>query len=212
MHRDRNICRKLRALMNYLAHIFLSGPDSMVQLGNFIGDAVKGSSYNDYPDAMRTGILLHRAIDDFTDNHPAVRELVRSMRPRFGRYSGIVADIYFDYLLASHFAEYSEIPLSRFARRFYRAMILNRRRLPKRIRRFMWHFIGTGRLGRYAHKAGIGQSLEIMVEYRHIGVSPQEAVEYLTEHEEELLEIFRPFFAELQAFCRDYLRKGTDGK
>lgn len=27
--------------MNYLAHIFLSGPNRKVQLGNFVGDAVK---------------------------------------------------------------------------------------------------------------------------------------------------------------------------
>lgn len=27
--------------MNYLAHIFLSGPDRQIRLGNFIGDAVK---------------------------------------------------------------------------------------------------------------------------------------------------------------------------
>ena len=28
--------------MNYLAHIFLSGDDRRVQIGNFVGDAVKG--------------------------------------------------------------------------------------------------------------------------------------------------------------------------
>ena len=28
--------------MNYLAHIFLSGLNRKVQLGNFVGDAVKG--------------------------------------------------------------------------------------------------------------------------------------------------------------------------
>ena len=32
-------------VMNYLAHVFLSGPNRKVQLGNFVGDAVKGSSY-----------------------------------------------------------------------------------------------------------------------------------------------------------------------
>ncbi len=35
--------------MNYLAHIFLSGSNRKVQLGNFVGDAVKGSSYKNYP-------------------------------------------------------------------------------------------------------------------------------------------------------------------
>ena len=28
--------------MNYLAHIFLSGNDRCIQIGNFIGDGVKG--------------------------------------------------------------------------------------------------------------------------------------------------------------------------
>lgn len=129
--------------MNYLAHIFLSGPDRQIRLGNFIGDAVKGNSYNDYPPAIRKGILLHRAIDDYTDHHPAFIECVRRLKPCFGRYSSILADIYFDYLLASRFQEFSEVPLKRFTRNFYWTMILYRHRLPARIKRFMWHFIGT---------------------------------------------------------------------
>ena len=31
--------------MNYLAHIFLSGNDRCIQIGNFIGDGVKGDGY-----------------------------------------------------------------------------------------------------------------------------------------------------------------------
>lgn len=58
--------------MNYLAHIFLSGSNRKVQLGNFVGDAVKGSSYKNYPPDIAKGIQLHRAIDDYTDRHPAV--------------------------------------------------------------------------------------------------------------------------------------------
>ena len=56
--------------MNYLAHIFLSGSNRKVQLGNFVGDAVKGSSYKNYPPDIAKGIQLHRAIDDYTDRHP----------------------------------------------------------------------------------------------------------------------------------------------
>ena len=119
--------------MNYLAHIFLSGPDRQIRLGNFIGDAVKGNSYNDYPSAIRKGILLHRAIDDYTDHHPAFIECVRRLKPCFGRYSSILADIYFDYLLASRFQEFSEVPLKRFTRNFYWTMILYRHRPPGQI-------------------------------------------------------------------------------
>lgn len=191
--------------MNYLAHILLSGPDSAMQLGNFIGDAVKGRAYLDYPPAMADGIVLHRAIDAFTDNHPAVREAVKALKPHFGRYSGVLLDIWFDHLLASRFGEFSDVSLRKFTRRFYWAMIRNRRRLPLRIRRFMWHFIGTNRLCKYATKEGIGESLGIMVHYGRMDVSVDDAVGYLTEHEAELRAVFEPFFAELQAFCRGYV-------
>lgn len=191
--------------MNYLAHIFLSGTDSQLQVGNFIADAVKGSSYKDYPPKICKGILLHRAIDSFTDSHPAVREAVHSLRPFFGRYSGILLDIYFDYLLASRFNEFSGASLSRFSRQFYFTMIRYRRYLPERIRRFMWHFIGTGRLGKYASIDGIRQSLGIMVKYGRIKISADEAADYLSEHEQSLWAVFQPYFTELMAFCNAYM-------
>ena len=89
--------------MNYLVHIFLSGDDRRVQIGNFVGDAVKGRAYENYPLGFREGILLHREIDDYTDHHPVVREVVDMLRGGFGRYSGVLTDIYFDHLLARSF-------------------------------------------------------------------------------------------------------------
>ena len=62
--------------MNYLAHIFLSGNDRCIQIGNFIGDGVKGDGYKQYPRKFQQGILLHREIDAFSDRHPLVREAV----------------------------------------------------------------------------------------------------------------------------------------
>lgn len=190
--------------MNYLAHIFLSGSDKKMQLGNFFADAVKGSSYNDYPEGIANGILLHRAIDTYTDNHPAVRETIQSMRPYFGRYSGVLLDIYFDYLLASRFSQFSDMPLRQYARGFYFTLIRNRRFLPDRFKRFMWHFILTNRLTKYATTKGIRQSLEIMVSVHRITISAPEAIDYLKEHEEELFTMFLPFFTELQLYCEEY--------
>lgn len=192
--------------MNYLAHIFLSGEDGRVQVGNFISDAVKGRSYELYPDAIRSGILLHRAIDRFTDDHALVRETVQSLKPYFGRYSAVVLDIFFDHLLASRFREFSDVPLGRFTKRFYLSLIANRRHLPYRIKRFMWHFVVTDRLSRYAEKKGIRKSLEIMVAYKHIRISPRQAVEYLEEHEDRLWKVFSTFFVELQGYVQSLHR------
>ena len=188
--------------MNYLAHIFLSGNDRRVQIGNFIGDAVKGEAYKRYPSGFREGILLHRKIDDFADRHPAVKEAVGLGRPYFGRYSAVVTDIFFDYFLAVDFRAYAGMPLQGFAWGFYGAMARNYFHLPDRIRGFLWHFILTNRLGRYASPEGIRQSLEIMVTYRNLQVSPPEAVAYLQQHREEWQALLREFFPEVQEMCR----------
>ncbi len=192
--------------MNYLAHIVLSGENGRLQVGNFIGDAVKGSSFNGYPPAMADGIRLHRMIDHFTDHHPAVRGTVQTLRPHFGRYSGALLDIYFDYLLASRFNEFSAVPLRRFTRRFYLSLACNRRHLPERIKRFMWHFILTDRLGKYATVEGIFDSLAIMERYGRMKVSPDKATDYLTAHQEELWQVFEPFFRELQQHVKGALK------
>ena len=60
--------------MNYLGHLVLSGQDDEVLLGNFIADAIKGSSYKMYSTGVQKGILLHRKIDDFTDKHQSYLE------------------------------------------------------------------------------------------------------------------------------------------
>ena len=196
--------------MNYLAHIFLSGSNKKMQLGNFVGDAVKGNSYKDYPQDMCKGILLHRAIDDYTDRHPVVREVVQSLKPEFGRYSGVLLDIYFDYLLASHFELFARVSLKKYTRRFYTSLIINYRYLPVRFKGFIWHFIMTDRLGKYATPDGIREALGIMVEYRHMDLSVDKAIRYMEDHTEELFAVFEPFFIELQDYCNKYIRMETE--
>ena len=61
--------------MNYLAHAVLSFNNDSVLVGQFIADDVKGNQWMNYETDIRNGILLHRFIDDFTDNHAAVLEL-----------------------------------------------------------------------------------------------------------------------------------------
>lgn len=190
--------------MNYLAHIFLSGPDQQLRLGNFIGDAVKGSSYKRYPAGIARGILMHRAIDHYTDTHQAVRELRAELRPMFGLYSGIVIDIFFDYMLASRFGEFSPVSLRRFTRNFYITMVRNRRWLPARIRGFMWHFILSDRLGRYATVEGVARSLDIMVGVRGLDIQTSVAVDFLRQNDDDLYRRFKLFFSDLQLFCADF--------
>lgn len=188
--------------MNYLAHIVLSGDRRRVQVGNFVGDAVKGRVREDLPPGIREGVLLHRRIDDYTDHHPAVREVVARLRGEFGRYAGVVADIYFDHFLASGFRRYAGRSLRPYALGFYVTLVANYRHLPARFKGFLWHFILTDRLTRYASPRGVRRSLEIMVEYKHLGVDPDRAIAFLGENRVWLLERFERFWPEVREMCR----------
>ncbi|MFZ4582767.1 MAG: ACP phosphodiesterase [Paludibacter sp.] len=190
--------------MNYLAHIFLAGNDKYLQVGGFIADFVKGNKSKQLPDRLWKGIVIHRNIDTFTDTHPLVRELVEFLRPEFGRYSGIVLDMYFDYLLASNFSKYSKnISLFAFSVRFSFYSILLHNYLPKRVKGFIFHFISSNRLYKYSTIDGLKNSLEIMSNYKVKALNPEHCIRFLIQNITQIEPKFTVFFDELQAYVVD---------
>jgi len=189
--------------LNYLAHIFLSGNDHQLQIGNFIGDFVKGSKYTTYPDRIKKGIILHRKIDSFTDSHVIVKETILLLRPTFGRYSGIITDMYFDYFLAVNFQTYStQKSLHLFAFNFYFTAFLNYNHLPFKVKRFIFHFISTNRLSKYATLDGLRSSLEIMAGYRIPALDPDRTIDFLIENHDELESKFHQFFPDIMTYVK----------
>lgn len=189
-------------ILNYLAHIFLSGNHSEIQIGNFIGDFVKGSKYNLYPPEIRFGILFHRKIDEFTDKHPVVIQVNNLLKPTFGRYSAIISDMYFDYFLARNFKKYSTISLGVFALRFYFFALFYYKYLPNRVRGFIFHFIFTNRLKKYGSLDGLKQSLEIMAHFKVKAIQPEKTISFLMHRHDQLEAMFFDFFEELIVFCK----------
>jgi acyl carrier protein phosphodiesterase len=192
--------------LNYLAHIFLSGDNRQVSVGNFIGDFVKGRGYDNYPSDIRKGILLHREIDHFTDTHPLFLDTTELLKPTFGRYSGIMADMYYDYLLASDFDKYSNGKhLGSFCRNFYISALLNYKWLPERVKGFIFHFISTNRLKKYATYSGLQSSLEIMSVYKIKAIDPDLAIKTLKQNERQLKDHFNQFIQEaIQKTSREF--------
>jgi acyl carrier protein phosphodiesterase len=172
-----------------------------VQIGNFIGDFVKGSQFNDFPERIRKGIILHRKIDHFTDHHPVVTDTKAFIRPVFGRYSGIILDMYFDYFMAKNFNEYSMgKSLKFFAFKFYIAAVFNYKYLPTRVKGFIFHFITTNRLEKYSTLEGLKRSLEIMANHKVSAIKPNETIEFLIQNSVELEKQFKLFFPDLIEF------------
>lgn len=186
--------------MNYLAHIFLSGNNAHLKLGNFIGDFVKGSQFNNYPPDIRRGIILHRKIDAFTDSHEVVKETVSFLKPVFGRYSAIIVDMYFDYFLAVNFQMYSTQSLHAFAFRFYGVAVCNYKYLPDRVKGFIFHFISSHRLYKYSSLEGLRNSLQIMANYKSSAINPALTLDFLVENMAEIEKRFHLFFPDLVAY------------
>lgn len=189
--------------MNYLAHIFLSGNDARLQVGNFIGDFVKGSKLNNYPSRIRDGIRFHRDIDHFTDSHEVVRDTVAFLRPVFGRYSAIVVDMYFDYFLALNFHIYSpQKSLRSFSFRFYVSVLLRYHHLPKQVKGFIFHFVLTNRLTAYSTTKGLKDSLEIMARHKVSALEPDKIIDFLLINHDELQKRFHLFFPDIMEFVK----------
>src|SRR5690349_3138119 len=97
--------------MNFLAHSYLSFNNGELLVGNMISDFVKGKRKFDYAEGIQQGIMLHRAIDTFTDDHPATKEAKQFLKPAVGLYAGAFIDVVYDHFLANDEAEFSTTTL-----------------------------------------------------------------------------------------------------
>ncbi|SDH92122.1 acyl carrier protein phosphodiesterase [Winogradskyella thalassocola] len=186
--------------MNFLAHIYLSGDNEHIAIGNFVADGVRGNKYKLYPKDIQIGIQLHRNIDTFTDAHPLFRQCTKRLHKGYGHYSGVIVDIFFDHFLAKNWKAYSDIPLDIYIADFYKTLTKNITILPPRFKRITPIMIEGNWLLSYATVEGIQIVLNGM-NHRTKGLSKMnEATKELQEHYEEFESDFILFFEDLRAF------------
>lgn len=187
--------------MNYLAHIYLSGEDDDLKIGNFIADSIKGKRYLTYPLEIQKGIVLHRAIDSFTDSHPVVKQSVHRLFPEYSHYSAVIIDILYDHYLAANWKDFSDIPLDVYVDNFYQLLTNRKSDLPKKVQNFLPYMIEDNWLLSYASIEGIGKILFQMNRRTENRSRMDLAVKELKLYY-ELFEIeFRTFFPELEQFA-----------
>ncbi len=135
--------------MNFLAHLYLSGRDEEITVGNFIADAVKGNDYLDYPEGVAKGIRLHREIDHFTDHHPVFRNSKSRISAKYKLYSGVIIDIYYDHFLSKNWSEYSGDSLEKTVSRAYFLLFRKFALLPARSKRLLPYMVAENWLVGY---------------------------------------------------------------
>jgi acyl carrier protein phosphodiesterase len=108
--------------MNFLAHIYLSGDNDLMKIGNFMADGIHGKHFDTFPMEIQKGIILHRSIDTFTDAHPIFRQSTKRLHANYHHYSGIIVDIFYDHFLAKNWIDYSDERLDYYSERFYQSL------------------------------------------------------------------------------------------
>jgi acyl carrier protein phosphodiesterase len=195
--------------MNFLAHVYLSGDNDEIRVGNFVADWIKGSDYNDYSPNIRKGIILHRSIDTFTDTHPIVKKSKSRLAGDYGKYAGIIIDIFYDHFLARSWEKYSRTPLNEYSTRLYLVLEQYLEIFPDEIRDFIPRFIRHRWLDTYASTEGIGRVLKGMSRHTSLPDHTDAAIQILLSFYEDFNSEFQEYFPQLIEYVQNQFQVGV---
>ena len=190
--------------MNYLVHLYLSGDDPEILVGNFMGDFVKGRVNYINPHHLRDGIVLHRRIDTFAQHHPLFRQSRQRLAPRYGLYRGAMVDLFYDHFLALGWETWSGEPLDVWLARIRGIVESHNSSLPERLQGFVPIIFGE-LLPSYRQVEGIGRALERMARRVKRPNPLAGGEEELVSHYAGLQDDFQSFLPAAREFVSDFL-------
>jgi len=191
--------------MNFLAHIYLSGDNDLIKIGNFMADGIRGKQFEHFPKDVQKGILLHRFIDTYTDPHDIFRQSTKRLHEKYHHYAGVIVDIVYDHFLAKNWTKYSDENLESFINRFYKSLDENYSILTEKTQGLMPYMIERNWLLSYRTVEGIHQILTQMDRRSKNMSKMQYASEELKEFYAEFEEEFTLFFEDLRLHANQKL-------
>jgi acyl carrier protein phosphodiesterase len=190
--------------MNFLAHLYFADDTADSRMGSLLGDFVKGKPDPAFSQETLHGILLHRAIDEFTDRHPIVRSSKALISPPRRRFAGIIVDICYDHCLCHHWSQYSDTSLAAFTQHTYASLESYTGFLPDPANRVIQRFIDEDWLQSYQSIEGISSVLNRVSKRLRRTNSLYGSVDELTQHYQTLNDQFLGFFPELIQFVKQH--------
>lgn len=191
--------------MNYFAHIYLSQGLEYQMFGNFIGDFISNKDVHKYRQEIIDGVMLHRIIDSFTDNHPLVRQGTSRLRSSQGKYAPVVIDILYDFLLANNWSKFSHITRHNFNQRTYTLLLKHVEVCSPRIQKKVRNMIDGDFLTTYNTMDGLDFILEQMDRRTKFTSNFREARSILERDYDRFNEEFLEFFPEINVVAAEFL-------
>lgn len=192
--------------MNYLAHLFLSGFHEKVMVGNFIADFVGNREIEDLDEEIVTGIMLHRQIDSFTDQHKVVRQGTKRLHKTQGKYAPVVIDILYDHLLAKSWRNYSEMEYDKFESFVYSTLRNHSEQLPNHLQVRVERMADGQFLKVYKSKPGLESVLSRMDKRTRFPSDFISSSDFLYEKMDLFTDEFHDFFPEVIHMSQKYFQ------
>ena len=176
----------------------------MSRVGNLLGDFVAGRPETlELPLRVVQGIVRHRAIDRFADDHPVTARLKALVPPERRRFAGVIVDLVHDHFLTRRWQDHGPRPLRAFIDDCNEALRDHFELLPPVLADTLEERIADDWLGHYGTDNGL-DGVFYRVSLRHRGFLPiRGAIEDLRQHRAEFETGFHEFFPALQAWVRD---------
>jgi acyl carrier protein phosphodiesterase len=191
--------------MNFLGHLYLSGSDPQLLVGNLMGDFVKGRLVpGRFPAPIHQGIVLHRWIDTAANQSAFFRRSRLRIDPRFGLYRGVLVDLFYDHFLAVDWQRYSPLPLEAFLETSYRQLRDHWNVLPERLQGLL-PVIFQDLLPSYREVKGIERALGRMAQRLSRPSPLASGGQELLAHYAPLQEDFHQFLPEMSQAVSLYL-------
>ncbi len=188
--------------MNYLAHLFLSDNTPHSMLGNLLGDFVKGNVKGKFPQEVVAGIRNHRRVDTFTDSNTVVSSSKKLISASRARFSGVIVDVAYDYILIQNWGLYSRIALDEFIGTVYKNLSNHGLKIPDRADTIIEKIIREDLLRSYRSMDGIDAAFKRIAKRIKIKNNLEHAVKELEVNHHRLNMHFLEFFPELMTYCK----------
>jgi acyl carrier protein phosphodiesterase len=170
-----------------------------------ISDFVKGSQKLGYTAVVQKGIDLHRAIDHFTDTHPATARAKEVFRPHYRLYSGPIMDIVYDHFLATDETIFSDASLLRFSQAVYQTLEAETVHLPPRFLHVLTYMKLENWLYHYRTPEGIQKSLRGLIRRASFINDSATAFALFQSNYEELKACYALFFPDVKQMAKQRL-------
>lgn len=172
-----------------------------------MADGVRGKQYENFPIDIQKGIVLHRAIDTFTDAHPLFRQSTKKLHSRYHHYAGVIVDMYYDHFLAKNWKSYSTETLEKYTARFYQSLLNNPAILTTKTQNLLPSMMEYNWLVNYQFINGLERILSQMDHRTKNQSLMRFATEELVAHYDEFESEFSLFYKEVQQFSNTKLNE-----